>query len=181
MSRLRSALSDWSKRGTESGALPNLGAGGSLVAVFVTSYFAAQLGDALLVILLYGPHAFFAEGLRVTDWKHGLLSNGHRVGPLTGLATFPCWIFLIACSEVAAGVLSSFFRSKPAFWSGFAHFAGGSVLFAFGVWLVWHDGFLFFHPIPASALIGGGYLMWRQVRSVRNRLSQAATGGPAKP
>lgn len=98
-SRVAVALDAWSKRQAESGhgGLPNLGFGGTLVATFVTSYFAAQIADALLVIILYSPRAFFVQGIRVSDWKHGVLSNGATVGPLTGLITFVWWMLLIAC------------------------------------------------------------------------------------
>jgi len=170
-SSFRAGLDEWSKRQAESKWLPNLGGGGTLVAVFVTSYFGAHLGDALLVILIYGPRAFFVGGLRVSDWKHGVLSNGDWVGPLTGLIGFPCWILLIACAEIAAGLLSSFLRSRPGWWSGIAQFFGGSMLLFFGGWLFWHDGFPLIHPIPAAALIGGGFLLWKAFRSVAGGLT----------
>ena len=159
-SRLRVGLDAWSKRQAESKWLPNLGGGGTLIGVFVTSYFAAQIGDALLVILMYGPRAFFVEGLRVSDWKHGVLSNGDSVGPLTGLIGFPSWILLIVCAEIAAGMLSSFLRSRKGWRLGITQFLGGSMLLVFCGWLFWDDGFPLFHPIPAAALIGGGHLTW---------------------
>jgi hypothetical protein len=57
----------------------NIGFPGILVAVFVSSFFAAQIACDVTVLLLYGWHAFFAEGLRVADWKHSILSNGARL------------------------------------------------------------------------------------------------------
>ncbi len=164
MSGLRRALDSWSKRAEEDRCLPNLGRGGGLVALFVTSYFAAMIGDALLVIFIYGPRAFFVDGVHVSDWKHGVLSNGRSVGPLTGLATFPFWILLIACAEIAAGLLSSFLRSTPAWWLGIAQVLGGFALIGFCGWLDWHEGFPFLHPIPAAALVGGVYLAWKALR-----------------
>lgn len=166
MSGLQAALDNWSKRGEASRSLPNLGRGGMLVAMFVTSYFAAQIGDALLVILLCGPHAFFVEGVRVSDWKHGVLSNGVSVGGLTGLMTLPFWVLLVACAEIAAGLLSSFLGSRPTWWLGIAQSLGGSMLLVFCGWLFWHEGFPLIHPIPAAALIGGGFLLRKAFRSV---------------
>lgn len=174
-SSLRASLDAWSKRQAESKWLPNLGRGGTLIAVFVTSYFAAQIGDALLVILMYGPRAFFMEGLRVSDWKHGVLSNGDSVGPLTGLTTFPCWILLIVCAEIAAGLLSSFLRIRGTWWLGIAQFLGGLSLLSFCGWLLWREGFPPFHPIPAAALLGGGYLLRKALRSVTDCLTTRST------
>ena len=172
MSRLRASLDDWKKRQVESKSLPNLGGGGTLVAAFVTSYFAAQIGDVLLVIVLYGPRAFFGSGLRVSDWKHGLLSNGDSVGPLTGMFTFPCWILLIFCAEITAGLLRSFLRSRPGWIIGSAQFLGGSALLLFFGRLLWHDGFPLIHPIPATALIGGVFLIWKALCSAVDRIAK---------
>ena len=172
MSKLRDSLDDWKKRQVESKSLPNLGGGGTLAAAFITSYFATQIGDVLLVIVLYGPRAFFGSGLRVSDWKHGLLSNGDSVGPLTGMFTFPCWILLIVCAEIAAGLLRSFLRSSPTWVIGSTQLLGGSTLLFFCRWLFWHEGFPLIHPIPAAALIGGGFLIWKALRSVVDRIAK---------
>ena len=164
--KLSAALEAWSKRQKESGhrGLPNLGFGGTLVAVFVSSYFAAQIGDALLVCIYYGPRAFFVQGLRVTDWKHGLLSNGAPI-PFTGLMTFVWWIPLIALTEIAAGVLQSFQLDKPRWVSTMTRVAGGSVLMAFSARLYW-DGSHPFHPIPLSSLVGGVMLLRSAISSL---------------
>jgi hypothetical protein len=137
--------------------LPNLGFGGTLVAVFVTSYFAAQIGDALLVCIYYGRRAFFVQGLRVTDWKHGLLSNGAPI-PFTGLMSFVWWIPLIGLTEIAAGVLHSFLLEKRWCVNAMMRMAGAAALLAFSARLYW-DGFHPFHPIPLSSLIGGVMLL----------------------
>jgi hypothetical protein len=140
VSRLRARWEAWSKRQEESKCLPNLGFGGTLVAVLVTSYFAARIGDTLFVILVYGPRAFFVQGLRVSDSKRCILSNGKFVGPVLGLFEFPCWILLIACAEIAAGLLFSFLGSRPAWWLRIVQFMGGAMLFVFWGWIRWHDG-----------------------------------------
>src|SRR5436309_2558602 len=91
----------WSERQEKSGhgGLPNLGFGGTVVAVFVSSFFAAHLGDALFVIVGFGPHAFFVDGLRVADWKHGVLSTGAKLPLVSNLLRGPLtllfWVFLI--------------------------------------------------------------------------------------
>jgi hypothetical protein len=165
-SRVSVALDAWSKRQAEARCLPNLGLGGTFVAIFICSYFSALIGNALLVIIFYGPHAFFIQGIHVSDWKHGVLSNGAHVGPLTGIMSFIWWAPLIACAEIAAGFLSSFLRAKPWWLSAVAQFLGGSVLLTFSGWLVFHDGVPKMHPILLAALIGGGVMIWRAIRSV---------------
>ena len=171
--KLSAAINAWSKRQKESGhgALPNLGVGGTLVAAFVTSYFAGQIGAALLVCIYYGPRAFFVQGLRVTDWKHGVLSNGAPIA-FTGLMTFVWWIPLIFLTEMAAGVLQSFLLDKPRWLSTMMRVAGGSALIAFSARLYW-EGYHPFHPIPLSALIGGVTLLRRVIPSRRLGSSSA--------
>jgi hypothetical protein len=128
--------------------------------VFVSSYFAAQTGYALLICIYYGPNAFFVKGLRITDGKHGVLSNGAFL-PFTGPMTFVWWILLIALTEVAAGVLKSFLSERPRWVSTVSRVAGGSALLLFAARL-YRDGFHPFHPIPLSSLIGG-VMIWRSV------------------
>jgi hypothetical protein len=158
--KLSAALKAWSIRQKDSGGLPNLGFGGSLITVFVSSYFAAQTGYALLICIYYGPYAFFVQGLRVTDGKHGVLSNGALL-PFTGPMTFVWWILLIALTEVAAGVLKSFLSERPRWVSTVSRVAGGSALLFFSARLYW-DGFHPFHPVPLSSLVGG-VMIWRSV------------------
>jgi hypothetical protein len=160
------AIDSWSKRHAESGhgALPNLGVGGTLVTVFVSSYFAAQISNALLIIVFYGWQTYFVRGIRVTDWKHGVASNGAIV-PFTGLATFIFWILLIVCVEIAAGYLTAFLRDRPHLLTAVAKLLGGSALMIFSVFLLRHGSF-FIHPIPLGALIGGATLIWGGLRSL---------------
>jgi len=165
-SRVAVALDAWSKRQAKARCLPNLDRGGTFVTIFITSYFAAQIGDALLVMVLYGPGAFFSQGIRVSDWKHGVLSNGATVGPFTGLMTFVWWAPLIACAEIGAGFLSSFLRARPWWLFTIAQFLGGAMLLTFSGWLSFRDGFPLIHPIPLAALIGGGVMTWKAIRSV---------------
>jgi len=159
-----SALSAWSKRAEASrGGLPNLGLGGALVAVFVSSYFAARIGNALLVIVFYGPNAFFARGVRVSDWKHGIASNGAIV-PFTGPVAFAGTLLLTAFAEIVAGFLLSFLRTRPRWLSAVAGILGGSMLLTFSGWLLLCERSPLIHPIPLSGLIGGAMMINRAVR-----------------
>jgi hypothetical protein len=159
-------MNDWSKRQRESGhgGLPNLGFGGSLVTIFISSYFAALIGNALLVIIFYGWDGYFVRGLRVTDWKHGILSNGAPM-PFTGPVTFVLWIPLIFCAEIATGYITSFLRTKPRWLTAVAEVVCGAMLLLFWRQLWWHDHFMLIHPIPLAALIGGAAMVWKALRS----------------
>jgi hypothetical protein len=85
-----------------------------LVAAFISSFFAAHAADALFVMLAYGPHAFFVEGLRVTDWKHGILSTGQELPALKDVLRIAMFVVLmltfIACAEWIAGLLTALRR-----------------------------------------------------------------------
>jgi hypothetical protein len=161
----------WSRRQETSGhgGLPNLGFGGTVVAVFVSSFFAARLGDALFVIVGFGPHAFFTEGLRVTDWKHGVLSTGVKLSGISnflrGPLTMVFWVLLIGVAEFASGGFRTFFAHRSRWQSALARFLGGLLLGAFAIWFCMPNGTLF-HPIPLAALIGGVVLIWKALRSL---------------
>lgn len=150
---------------------PNLGLGGTVVAAFVTSFFAAHAADAVVVIFFYGPHAFFIDGLRVKDWKHGILSTGASlpfVGNLSsGVLTLLFWFICIGISELCAGSLAAFFLHRPRWMSSGARILGGFLLFLFVVEFSRANGrVMLFHPIPIAALIGGFALVWKGVASI---------------
>jgi hypothetical protein len=149
---------------------PNLGFGGTVVAAFVTSFFAAHAADAVVVIFAFGPHAFFIDELRVTDWKHGVLSTGAKlpfVGDLcSGVITLLFWIICIGISELCAGLLAAFLTHRPRWMSSAARIIGGSLLFLFVAEFGRVNGrVVLFHPIPIAALIGGCVLIWKGVAS----------------
>jgi hypothetical protein len=156
----------WSERAKQSSGLPNLGFGGTLVAAFVTSFFAAQIGDALFVMLIFGPHAFFDEGLRVANWKHGTLSNGtalpFKTDFIRGLMTFAFWMLLIGSCELVAGFVTAFLKRRAPWISGVFRLVGGAILLAFSCWFSAHN-FSFMHPIPLSSFFGGIVLVWKGV------------------
>jgi hypothetical protein len=165
----------WSERMDKSGhgLLPNLGFGGSLVTIFVSSFFAAALADTVFVVLAFGPHAYFVEGLRVTDWKHGVLSTGAKIPFISdlsrGLLTLLCWVILIGAAEFAAGWLSGFLGRRPRWVSGIFRLGGGSLLVLLGVWFCRRHDAVVFHPVPCAALIGGAVLIWKAVAGMLRR------------
>ncbi len=161
----------WSERMEKCGHPPNLGLGGTVVAAFVTSFFAAHVADAVFVIFAFGPHAFFIDGLRVTDWKHGVLSTGAQLPTVPdlvrGFLTFPIWIAFIGVSELCAGLLAAFLTHRPRWMTIIARILGGSLLLLFVAWC-WIPSPVF-HPVPIAALIGGLVLIWKGVASVFRR------------
>jgi hypothetical protein len=153
---------------------PNLGLGGTVVAALVTSFFAAHVADAVFVIFAFGPHAFFVDGLRVTDWKHGVLSTGAELAAIPnlirGFLTLPIWIAFIGVSELCAGLLASFLMHRPRWMSSVARILGGFLLFAFvGEFSRVNGRLILFHPISIAAVIGGCVLIWKGVASVFRR------------
>lgn len=164
----------WSDRMEKCGHPPNLGSGGFLVAALVASFFAAYVADAIFVICAFGPHAFFIDGLRVTDWKHGVLSTGAKISTvpnlIRGFSTFPIWIAFIGVSELCAGLLADFLMRQPRRITAIARILGGFLLFLFVAVFCRVDGrLILFHPIPIGVVIGGCILIWRGVTSVFRR------------
>jgi hypothetical protein len=71
------------------------------VSVFVVANLAFRLSDALAVIFGFGSDAYFIRGLHVSDWKHGILSNGQPVPAYLevlrialGFCLWAAWVFL---------------------------------------------------------------------------------------
>jgi hypothetical protein len=156
----------WSERLEQSHALPNLGLGGTLVTVFITSFFAAELAGVLCIALAFGAHAYFVEGLRLADWKHGILSNGQSLpwpsNWLLGICTLLVWAALIGGTELVAGLLTRLLkRLGPLVTWGF-RCIGGVALLGFSTW-IYARGHTLLHPIPLSALVGGVVLIWKGV------------------
>ena len=99
------------------GGLPNLGFGGTLATAFISSFFAAYIAGVLVVVLKFGSYAFWVEGLRITDWKHGILSNGAKLPTrwhvFNGLMSFVFWMALIALVERIAGFVRTALEQRP--------------------------------------------------------------------
>jgi hypothetical protein len=145
---------------------PNLGLGGTLVTVFVSSYFAAQIVCNVTVLLLYGRHAFFDQGLRVANWKHSILSDGVHLPWYGTLMIGPTILPIVAATLFAAEFLArrlrAFLASRPTWLTAMVRLVGAVALLDFFYRLVAApQGFPFMHPIPLSTLIGGIVLLWR--------------------
>ena len=145
---------------------PNLGIGGTLVTAFVSSFFAAQIVCDLTVLLLYGRHAFFDQGLRVADWKHSILSNGVHLpwyGTLMiGPTILPVCAAALFSAEFVAKRVRDFLAQHSRWLTATARLLGGAALLALSVWFYsLPKPFPPVHPVPLSALIAGSILTWK--------------------
>ncbi len=95
-------LKNFGTKAPRRGFLPHLGPGAGLVTVFVSSFFVAHAADAFAVIIAYGPHAYFREGLNISNWKHDLLSNGAYLSFTGKLVQVPTTLILWAETIYAA-------------------------------------------------------------------------------
>ena len=143
-----------------------LGAGGAIVTVLVSAFFAARIVCNLTILLLYGSHAFFDEGLRVEDWKHSILSNGVRLPWYGTLMIGPTILPICAAAALGAEFVAKHLRSyltQRLLWAMTgARLLGGAALLALSLWFYSPPhAFPPMHPIPLSALVGGVVLVWR--------------------
>ena len=152
-----------------------LGAGGAIVTILVSSFFAARIVCNLTVLLLYGRHAFFDQGLRVESWKHSILSNGMRLpwyGTLMiGPAILPIMAAAVYGAEFVAKQIRSYLARRSPWAMAGAKLLGAAALLALSVWFYSPpQGFPPLHPIPLSALIGGIVLAWRAFTTALHRV-----------
>ena len=154
---------------------PNIGFPGIFVVVFVSSFFSVKIVCDLTILLLYGWHAFFYDGLRVTDWKHSVLSNGAPLpwwgAQMIGLPTLPVWVLMIFGIEFVAGRVRTFLALRSCWATVGARLLGATALLGFSFWLYSPpQGYPPIHPIPLSALIGGAVLSWKAVSTAFRKL-----------
>jgi len=160
------------------GLLPHLGTGAGLVAVFLSSFFGAHLAGAFAIIVAYGPHAYFREGLHISDWKHDLLSNGAHLS-FTGklvqiLTTLMLLVFAIYGADFCSMLIQQIIRRNGR-WTGTAfRLVGGAALLAFAAHL-YRQGNWGLHPVPLSALIGGAALIWKTFASISRKSIETET------
>lgn len=144
--------------------LPHLPLGTGLVTVFVSSFFAAHLADALAILIAYGPHAYFRNGLRIYDWKHGILSDGSHLSFAGGLvqvpATLTLCVALIFATDFCSMLINQSVHKKGRWLKTCFCFFGGAALLLFAGSL-YREGSWGLHPVPLSALIGGTVLIWK--------------------
>ena len=162
-------LKNFNTRPMPRGPLPHLGIGAGVVTIFVSSFFAAHLADAFAIIVAYGPHAYFREGLYISDWKHDLLSSGAYLSFTGKLVEIPTTLMLWAATIYAADFCSMLIQQtihRNGRWTGMAfRLAGGSTLLTFAAYL-YRQGGSGLHPVPLSALIGGAVLVWKAFASI---------------
>jgi len=136
--------------------------GAGLVTIFVSSFFAGQLASALAIIIAYGPHAYFQEGLHIVDWKHDWLSNGGYLS-FTGklievILTLVLWFVLIYAADFSSMCIQQIIRRNGRWLEVAFRLLGGAALLAFSAHLYRHGNWGI-HPIPFSALLGGSILL----------------------
>jgi hypothetical protein len=135
----------------------------------VGSFFAAHLADAFALIVAYGPHAYFREGLHIVDWKHGVLSTGDSLSSVGKLIRVPTTLVLMAVAVYGADFCSMLIRQvirRNGRRTGMAfRLVGGATLLAFAGYLYREAG-SGLHPVPLSALLGGAVLLWKAFASI---------------
>ena len=157
--------------------LPHLPLGAGLVTIFVSSFFAAHLADALAIVIAYGPHAFFSQGLRIADWKHGILSDGSHLSAAGVLVQIPgtlalCVAFLFATDFCSMRINQIVPENRPSLKAALSLVGGAALLLFAGS--LYREGAWGAHPVPLSALIGGTVLVWKGFALL---FSRSATGG----
>jgi hypothetical protein len=145
----------------------------------------------LAIIAACGPHAYFREGLHVSDWKHDLLSNGAYLSFTAKLVPMPQLLCPGAAATMAADFCSMIieqiiWRKRRATGMAFRP-VGGAALRVFA-WHLYRQGSWGLHQVPWSALMGGAVLMWKGFASIlrgirRNRelAGRCLAGWPSCP
>jgi hypothetical protein len=166
----------WSQRAEKANGLPNLGLGGTLVAACSTSYFAAKAAGVLTIIIMRGWNAYFVAGLRVADWKHGVMSDGETLPfpgkLLLGLGSFVLWLFLIGCAELMAGIVQRIVQPHGTWARAVARLIGGPLLLILSLWFYSTGKFPLIHPVPFAPLIGGFVLLWTGITTAFKAIRQ---------
>jgi hypothetical protein len=55
------------------------------------------ISNCLLVVVSYGPHAYFVDGMRVINSHKGILSNGQQLNQGLDFGITLVMFFLVAC------------------------------------------------------------------------------------
>lgn len=158
-------------------ALPHLTNGALIVTVVVGSFFVLAAANAIAIIVSYGPHAFFIEGLRITNWKHDMLSNGTSLSfvakLLEVLTTLVLMGVLVLSADFAAMLIRALAARNPPWVGVLLRLLGGAGLLLFAR-CIYRQGYPFNHPIPLAALAGGAVLILKAIAS-------ASRGSPPQP
>jgi len=151
--------------------LPHLGPGAFVVTALVSAPFVADLTDAFAIIVAYGPHAYFHDGLHIVNWKHNLLSNGGYLSPMGHLLKVCCtlvlWGAAIGATDFCSMLIQRIIRRNGRWVEVAFRLLGGTALLAVAGYLNrqahWR---LVLHPISLAALIGGAVLIWKSLASI---------------
>lgn len=170
-------LKNFNTRSIPRRPFPHLGIGAGLVTIFVSSFFAAHLADAFALIVAYGPHAYFREGLRIVDWKHDLLSTGGTLSFVGKLVQVPSTLVLVAVAVFGADfcsmLIQQVIRTNGRLTGTAFRLTGGIALLAFARHL-YGEGSWGLHPVPLSALLGGVVLVWKGLKSILRKSIETA-------
>lgn len=151
---------------------PTLGTVGGVLAIFLSYSIAVRIVGNATILLLYGWHAYFDQGLRPGEWKRHeapLLSNGaplHWAGTLMVLFGPPLVTVALALGlEFAASRVRAFLGRQWLWVTVAAQLILGLALIALSLWPNSPRGtFEFPHHLGGlAAFVAGCVLIWKAV------------------
>jgi hypothetical protein len=130
----------------------------------------------LAIIIVYGPHAYFHDGLRIQKWKHELLSDGSHFSFMGNLAQFFVTLVSWGALMLAADFCSMLIHQII---DKYGHWAKTGLCFLGGAALLLFAGAFFGSDTlglgPLYAFIGGTvltlesfYLIFRRRRPAKS-------------
>lgn len=163
---------------------PTLGTVGGVLAILLGYSLAARIVGNATILLLYGWHAFFDQGLRPGEWKRHeapLLSNGaplHWAGMLMVLFGTPLVTVALALgAEFAASRVRAFLGRQWLWVTVTARLILGLALIALSLWPSSpRGGFEFPHHLGSvAAFVGGCVLIWKAIAAPFRSPSKSTT------
>jgi hypothetical protein len=143
-----------------------------LCTCLVSFVFAAEIAGSLTILTVFGPHAYFVQGLRLINWKKGTLSTGGALNPLemflTGVFTVAIMIVSLYGTNFVSGRLRMFLRKRGAALTVVARLTGAAGLFLVWYWICLRKNVPFMHPSSLAPLIGAIVLILKAGHSLRS-------------
>ncbi len=144
----------------------------SLPAILCTALasfpIAAEIAGSLAILIVFGPHAYFAQGLRLVNWKKGTLSTGGVLASpwmfLTGIFTVAFMVFSLCVTNDLTGRLRTFLSKRRGGLTIAARLASASALFLLWYWNCLYKKVPFMHPSSLAPLIGSIVLCFKARR-----------------
>ena len=128
---------------------------------------AAEIAGSLTILIVYGRHAYFDQGLRLLNWKKGTLSTGEVLASpwmfLTGVLTVTAMVFSLYAANEFIGRSRTFLSNRRG-GTTLARLAGATALFALWYWICLYKHVPFMHPSSLAPLIGSIVLTFKVVR-----------------